>query len=275
MKFSVLMSVYINDNPRHLAEAIESILNQTCLADEFVIVEDGPLTKELRATLDKYSNDKDYKIKRYHLDENEGLGLALQYGVNMCRNEWIARMDSDDIATSDRFEKQTAYIEENSLVDVVGSNISEFIDSSENITARKIVPEHNDEIVAFAKKRSPFNHPSVMLRKSSVTRVGNYRHRPLCEDYDLWTRLIFSGAKGYNIQESLTLMRTNRDFYRRRGGLKYLKSILALKIELTQIGFYSKKDFLISAGSSIVASLTPARLRGWIYSTFLRETDNI
>lgn len=274
MKFSVLMSVYAKETPAFLEEAMASIIGQRIKPDEIVIVEDGPLPLHLHETLDRIEHQtKTISIKRYPLESNVGLGRALRYGVEKCSNEWIARMDSDDICAPSRFLQQIAYIKDNPSIDVVGSNVSEFIGSPENVVAYKVTPEHHDAIVSFSKRRNPFNHPSVIMRKSSVLSVGNYRHYPMCEDYDLWTRLISKGMRCHNIQENLVIMRTSHDFYKRRGGIKYLRSILRLKRELLQRGFCSRTDFLVSSCGSIVVCVMPSGLRGRIYSKLLRKAS--
>ena len=101
--YSILMSVYAKDNPDYLKLAIDSMLNQTIKSNDFVIVEDGPLTTELDAVINEYSS-KNKEINVVKIEHNSGLGKALDFGLNYCKNELVARMDADDISLPTRCE---------------------------------------------------------------------------------------------------------------------------------------------------------------------------
>ncbi len=269
--YSVLMSVYYKENPEWLKISIDSMLNQTILPSEFVLVEDGPLTEELDKVIEKY--EKKYKnlFKIVKLKTNQGLGPALKIGVENCTNEYIARMDSDDYSIPTRCEKELKKINEGKGLDIVGSSIAEFIDNIKNVQAYRILPETNKEIYKYAQRRNPFGHPSVMLRKSKVLEASNYKKYYLCEDYDLWLRMIEKGAKCYNFKEILVYMRVSSDFYKRRGGLKYLKSILKFKTEQFKKKRFKLTDYIISSLASIITCLCPNTIREFIYKKILRK----
>ena len=180
-------------------------------------------------------------------------------------------MDSDDYSIPTRCEKEIKKIIEDNTLDIIGSNIAEFIDDIKNVQAYRILPEKNDEIYKYARRRNPFGHPSVMLRKSKIIEAGNYREYYLCEDYDMWIRMIEKKARCYNIQDILVYMRVSKDFYKRRGGIKYLKSILKFKKEQYLKGFYSLKDFIISSSAHIIMCLLPNKLRDFLYRKILRN----
>ena len=133
MNFSVLMSIYIKEKPEYARACFESLERQTVKANEWVIVEDGPLTLELYSLLDEYEKKYPEIIKRVPLKENQGLGLALREGVLHCSNELVARMDTDDICREDRFELQLKEFEKNPELDICGSHIVEFEETKENI----------------------------------------------------------------------------------------------------------------------------------------------
>lgn len=271
INYSVLMSVYYKENPEWLDIAIKSMLAQTFLTNDFVIIKDGPLTSELDSVISKYQRKYPDIFNIVALEKNVGLGPALKIGVENCKNEWIARMDSDDYSIPTRCEKEIKKIIEDNTLDIIGSNIAEFIDDIKNVQAYRILPEKNDEIYKYARRRNPFGHPSVMLRKSKVIEAGNYREYYLCEDYDMWIRMIEKKAKCYNIQDILVYMRVSNDFYKRRGGIKYLKSILKFKKEQYLKGFYSLKDFIISSSAHIIMCLLPNKLRDFLYKKTLRK----
>lgn len=270
-KYSVLMSVYNKENPKWFDESIQSMLNQTVLCDEFVIVEDGPLTKKLYEVIEKFTKEYPKLFKIVKIEKNGGLGPALQIGVENCKNEWIARMDSDDYSFPERIEKQLNYIIKNKDVSLVGSWHNEFIGKIDNIQTVKKLPETNEEVVSYSRRRNPFSHPSVMMKKSAVLKAGNYRTYHLVEDYDMWLRMIRTGTKCYNIQESLIAVRVSKDLYKRRGGIKYLKSILKFKKEQYKVGYFTFKDYIISSTSSAIVCLMPGWLRQFVYEKMLRK----
>ena len=270
-KYSVLMSVYYKENPTWLKESIESILNQTVRTNDFVLIEDGILTEELEKIVEKYEKEYPEIFNIVRLKENVGLGPALAIGVKECKNELIARMDSDDFSAPERCEKELFMFEKDNSLDMVGSNIIEFTENIKNVQAYRKLPELDSEIKKYMRRRNPFGHPSVMFKKSKVLEAGNFKSYYLCEDYDMWIRMAKVNAKFYNIQEVLVYMRIGKDFYKRRGGIKYLKSILKFKREQYKNGFYSFKDYVITAGTSTVICLMPNFIRDIFYKKFLRK----
>lgn len=270
-KYSVLMSVYKQENPSWLSYAIQSILEQTVAPDEFVIIKDGPLTDDLNKTINSFREEYPKLFKIIQLRQNQGLGLALKRGIVECRNEYIARIDSDDYATPTRIEEQFNVFEHNPELDIVGSNVNEFQDDISNVIAKVVLPQDHSKICKFSKRRCPFRHPSLLYKKSAVLRAGNYRSYYLCEDYDLYIRMLKTGSLGYNIQEPLTYMRINENFYKRRGGLKYLKSIIHFKNEQLKTGYFSPREYIISTAPHIVVCLLPNKIRDIIYRKMLRK----
>ena len=270
MKFSVLMSIYKKENPQYLKESLESILHQTILPNEIVIVEDGPLTESLYAVLDAYVEKYPF-IRRIPFKENRGLGLALRDGVLACKNEWIARMDTDDIAKPERFERQISFLKEHPNVSLLGTGIEEFsqiINKPDSIT---ILPETNEEILQFAKRRNPFRHMTVMFNREAVLKAGNYRHFLWFEDYDLWIRMLVQGYKAFNLPEVLVFVRANKSMFARRGGWKYLKQDLKFQIFLYKIGIVGGLIAFQNIFVRCIVRIMPNKVRVWIYQTFLRD----
>ena len=270
--YSVLMSVYYKEEPEYLKEAIDSILNQTVKTDDFVIVCDGPLTEGLDKVIADYVKTYSGLFTVYRLSRNIGLAKALNNGILQCKNELIARMDSDDISAPDRIEKQIAAINEKKA-DIVGANIIEFVGNINNTGNSRIVPEKNEDIITFAKKRSPFNHPTIMYKKSAVIAAGFYEDYRFCEDYNLWATMLNMGYKGYNIQENLLYMRGGEEMYKRRGGFSYVGCIYRFKKHLKKIGFIGEKDFLVGVLGHAVVSIIPNGIREKIYSKLLRKAN--
>jgi len=219
LKYSVLMSVYYKENPDYFRESINSMLNQSVKPDEIVIVKDGKLTKGLDDVLCEFNDSEIIKI--IALKENKGLGEALSIGIKNCRNELIARMDSDDISANNRCERQLQSFKNNKELSVVGTAVSEFIEDPSVTIAYKGVKISDEDIKKQMKFRNAFNHPSVMFKKSDVLKVGSYEHWFLNEDYYLWIRMMQNNFIFANIDEPLLKMRTTNDTYLRRGGWKY------------------------------------------------------
>lgn len=269
--YSVLMSVYYKEKPEWLKYSIESMLAQTILPSDFVIVEDGKLTDELENIIKKFEKDYPELFNVIRLDNNKGLGIALSIGIKECKYEYVARMDSDDYSYSDRIEKQFEIFKKNPELGLVGTNVNEFIDNIDNVISYVCLPEKQDDILKFSKTRCPFRHPSLLYKKSEVINAGNYHDFYLCEDYDLYVRMLKNDCKCYNIQEPLVCMRIGEDFYKRRGGIKYLKTMLKFKKQQLKNGYFTLGDFLKSSTAHIIVCLLPNNVRDFVYRKFLRK----
>lgn len=273
-KYSVLMSVYYREKPENLRVSIESMINQTIPPEEFILVVDGPLGRELDGIINEYINKYRELFTIVRLKENRGLGPALSEGIKISRNELIARMDSDDYVIDTRCEKQLEIFEKNPELGIVGSRGVEFIDNIDNIVGIHGVPEFNDQINKFMKRRCAVIHPTVMYKKSDVLRCGNYRKVDLYEDYDLFSRMIFEyNIKAYNIQDNLYYIRTNEDFFMRRGGIKYAKTALRFKYDMFKKKYIGLLDFAISGLGQFIVCVMPNRCRTFFYNTILREKN--
>lgn len=271
IKYTVLMSVYKNERAEYLRCSIESMIAQTIPPDEFLLVKDGPLTVELDNVIDEYVSKYPCLFTIIVNEKNIGLGLALARGIEKSRNEMIARMDSDDWCVPERCEKQLNMFDTDIDLGIVGSYEAEFIDEIDNIVSIHRVPKNNDEIVSFMRRRCALLHPTVMYKRSAVMQCGNYHSVILYEDYDLFARMIFeNGVKAFNIQENLYYIRTSEDFYRRRGGRKYAKTVLRFKLWMLKKGYMSIFDFLVSGGGQVLVCLLPNVVRKFFYLKFLR-----
>ena len=270
-KYSVLMSLYIKEKPEYLDLAIKSMVEQTLKPDEIVIVKDGPITDELQAVLDKYNAayPKLFNIVGY--EKNRGLGLALNFGLEHCRNELIARMDTDDISKPERCEKQVKAFEEHSENSIIGSAVDEFYGTPDKVTARRVVPCNYREIYQFAKKRSAFNHPSVMYRKSKVLEFEGYANLRRNQDVDLFGRMLFGGCKAMNFEESLLWFRSDENLAKRRKSWENTWSYIDTINRFRKMGYSSFMDVAIIACAQTVMYLMPISVQNWLYKNFLRK----
>ena len=267
----MLLSLYNKEKPEYLTEALASIFSQTILPDEIVLVYDGPINEELQMVVETFKENYPNKFKLVKLEKNQGLGIALAKGLEQTSNQLVARMDTDDIMVEDRLEKQLALFEQYPELAIVGSNIDEFVGDKKHVIGKRIVPEYNDEICKFSKRRNPFNHMTVMFDKNAILSVGNYQPLVGFEDYYLWVRLLKAGFQGYNVQEPLVYARAGADMYARRGGIKYLMPGLKGRYQIWRAGLGTVKDFLFVSCAHCVISLLPNKLRGKVYEKKLRK----
>ena len=269
-QFSVLMSVYAKDCSEWVKQALDSVLSNTVVPDEIILVIDGPVCEELQTLLQEYAG-KHPQLKLCPLAQNGGLGAALAYGLQQCSHELVARMDADDISLPDRFEKQLAYFSARPQTAVLGGWIEEVDSETLQPVAIREVPHTNEQIKRFLQTRSPFNHVTVMFKKSAVLAVGNYQPFHFLEDYYLWARLAAAGCELANLSDILLRVRVDSAMYGRRGGWKYFKSNLVMSSKLRELGLISWSTHLFNVSVRFcVQVLMPKGLRSWLYRGALR-----
>lgn len=266
---SVLISVYAKEKSDYFKAAMDSILQQTLMPDEIVLIEDGELPEELCGLLDFYQKKYPHLV-RYHFEENVQLGRALRKGVELCSYELIARMDTDDIAVPERLEHQRDFMRCHPEITVCGGWMEEFSDDADGRQVKKM-PEHSGEIKTYARKRNPFNHMTVMFRKSAVLDAGNYEHFPLLEDYHLWSRMLVKGNQMYNLPEVLVFARTNEAVYARRGGWKYMMRYLKFRKMQKEWGLFDTAGYVKAVILTVGITIVPAGARKFIYKKILRR----
>lgn len=270
-KYSVLMSLYIKEKPEYLKCAIQSMVDQTLEPDEIVIVKDGKITPELQSVLDEYSKRYPELFNIVGYEKNRGLGLALNYGLEHCRNELVARMDTDDIAKPDRCEKQLREFEKNPDLSLLGSSVDEFYTTPDEVVSRRVVPTEHKAIYEFAKRRSAFNHPTVMYKRSKVLALGGYGDLRRNQDVDLFGRMLYSGLIAGNIEESLLFFRSNDDLAKRRKSWENTKSYIDTIKKFWKIGYSSFCDYVVIAVAQTGMFMMPVKLQHWVYKKFLRK----
>lgn len=265
------MSVYAKEKADYFDKSLNSIIDQTCPPDEIVIVKDGKLTEDLDAVINKYAEKNKGLIKTVSLENQAGLGNALNAGLLKCSCDIVARMDSDDICLPYRFEKQINVLQDNKDIDLVGAWTGEFYDEPYNIASVKSLPVCYEDIVKYARSRNPLNHMTVMFRKKSVMEAGNYLPSEGNEDYYLWVRMILNGCRIINLPEILVLARADSNMFRRRGGLKYVKSQIQIEKKLLTLRFINILEFHKNILIRMCISLLPNGIRKIFYMKFLRK----
>ena len=272
MPYSVLMSLYKNENPKWFCEAVESMLKQTVSPGEIVIVEDGQLSDELERCVQYYEHNYNNLFKIVRNPINQGLGKALNCGLKECKNEIVARMDTDDISVENRCEIQLKYLEAHPYTVLVGSNVYEFSDNINNIIDRRVVPSSYHDICKFAKRRNPFNHPTVMFKKTKVIEAGGYSSFRYGQDYELFGRMLIEGYRLENIDECLLYFRRDGQTMKKRKNKESIRCYVETVKQFKKCGFSSAIDVLFVILSQSILYFLPMSVVSKLYK-FIRYKD--
>ena len=268
--FSVSMCVYHGDDVAHFQTAVESVLTQSCLPEEIILVVDGPVPEPLEEVISVYEKNPLFRVLR--LEKNCGHGAARRAGLDACRCELVALMDADDICVPERFALQMAAFAAHPEACVIGGQIEEFIGTPQHTVGKRVVPLTDGEIKAYLKKRCPFNQVTVMLRKQAVNGAGGYLDWYCDEDYYLWLRLFLAGGSFANVPETLVMVRVSEEMYARRGGWKYFQSEARLQKYMYRQRIITFPQYCVNVMKRfIVQLLLPNKLRGWVFCRLARE----
>ncbi|MGH3411977.1 MAG: glycosyltransferase [Marmoricola sp.] len=266
--FSLLISTWAGDDPEFLRLAFtSSVQQQTRRPDEVVLVQDGPLPDELAAVVDELARTSPVPVTVVPMPRNVGLGPALDAGLRAASHEIVARMDADDISVPERFERQLPLVEQGA--DLVGSGLWEMGRSPDDVRGRRTPPVDPDEIRRVVRFRDPFNHPTVVYRRSAVQAAGGYPDLALLEDYLLFTRMVAAGAVPANLPDPLVYYRIGEGAYARRGGVRLLRSELDLQRRLRLLGVTSRGEYLRNVAVRGGYRLVPEGVRKVAYRRLL------
>ena len=268
--YSVLMSVYAKDEPDYLDIAITSMVEQTVPFYDMVIVCDGPLTAKLDERLERWKGALGERLSIVRLQENVGLGAALNKGLPECRCDIVARMDADDVSRPERCEVLLAAMHVGNL-DLVGGAIEEFDSVPGDLGVVRRLPEDRHMIERFAARRNPFNHVSVMFHRHMIEKAGGYQPFYLMEDYWLWARMLAMGCRCSNVPDVVVDVRVGSGMYKRRAGKAYLHSQIRFFSELRKLGLSTWEDAIISIAARCVSSIFPERVNQFVYQNLLRK----
>lgn len=273
--FSVAMSVYKNDKPEHLQDALKSIIHQTLKPNEIVMVGDGPLSDDCIRTIEnsqKEAREEGIDFIFMPQKENRGLGASLNLVVERCNYDYIARMDADDLALPYRFEKEMKCFDEDPDLSIVGGMITEFEGNPENIISKRVLPLGDKEIKEYMKSRCGVNHMTVIMKKSDLLKAGNYNNEMRQEDYYLWARMVKTGCKFRNIPDVLVNVRSGVDQFARRGGWSYYLNHMAIFRYMYKEGLISLPRLIYNGVVRFfIQFLFPNRLRTFVYQHLLRK----
>jgi len=257
---SALMSTYAGESAKNLAESLESVYAQTVVPDQLVLVVDGPIDDSQHEIIAQYRMDRRIaEATVVQLASNVGLARALNAGLERCTGQFVMRMDSDDRCDPSRLELQINYFKNHPEFDIVTSWCTEFFDDG-TTTVLKSSPVGHDAVVRALRWRNVLVHPSLLIRTETLRGVGGYRSDfGLLEDYDLYIRLVLSGAKFHVIPKVLVQMRISISQRRRRGGLRYCMNEIMFRFFCFRTGFLSAKEFFL-----VTCFYAVFRLAGWV-----------
>lgn len=270
MHFSVLMAVYCKEAPQRLSRALQSTFEQTVVPDEVVLVKDGPLPNELDVIINEYQLSYPDKMNIIQLKENMGPSHAWRIGLEACKYERVARMDSDDVCLPHRFEIQIRHLERHPEIDVLGGGITEFEDTEDSIYAKRLTPLSHEEIFRYSKRRNPMNHVTVILRRSPVIAAGSFLPFFGYVDYYLWVRMLKRGARFENLPDILVNVHAGRALMVRRGGMKYYHSEIRFYRKLYRMAHINMPEVVYNIGARTVYRFIPINLRKRLYKDLLR-----
>ncbi|MBQ8791462.1 MAG: glycosyltransferase [Ruminiclostridium sp.] len=270
--YSVLMSVYKGENTDYFRASMDSLCAQTYPADQIVLVCDGPLSNELDSVIDSYRDKLSGVLDVIKLPENKGTAYCANEGLKACRNEYIMKMDSDDVCNEKRAEKQMSYLTEKPYIDILGSYIEEFKSADNTAIGVRQTPTTHEEIMKFAKRRAPFNNQTLVYKKEYAEKIGGYSSDLIrCEDYDFMVRMLMAGAKSANIPEVLVRYRVDKNNLKRRRNWKNTKSFFAVRKKIYKMGFSGFWDYVLPCAGQLMLFITPSCITGLIYKIMLRK----
>ena len=270
VQFSVLLSVYKNEKPKHLKDSIVSISTKQSLPpSEIILVKDGRLSSNLDVTINKLQKNISC-LKVYGYDQNKGLGYALNFGLKKCKYDLVFRMDTDDISHPKRFEEQIKFMNQNPEVSIIGCFIEEFYEKIGDINRFRYVPTSSNDINSKKFMKNPFNHMTVLFKKSMVQKVGGYIDMPGYEDYYLWIRLLKSHI-GLNLNKTLVYARVGNNMIKRRHGFEFLKKEMFFQLKILEEGHITIITFLQNVFLRAFPRILPLNLLKLIYNFILRK----
>ncbi len=271
--YSALMTVYRKVAPRHFAESTKRVLAQTLPTDNFVIVCDGLLTPELDDVIEKIQGRYPGVIDVLRLPENVGTAVATQRGIERCRHNLVMKLDADDLCIPERAEIQVAVFDEDPELSICGSYMAEFIDGSDEPAQVRVVPLEQEDILAYSRRRNPFNNITIMYKRDDVLAAGGYGTLRRAQDYELYVRMLHKGYRARNIETVLSSARLDADNLARRATLNNLKGFLLVRWTIFRNGYSSLPDLIIPCAGQLAYMVLPKGLRGRLYQKLLRKSS--
>lgn len=262
---SLLICVYKGDEAAHFQLAMESIFRQSKLPEEVVLIVDGPVGSAITQIIGHFHHSEGDLLTVYHLPENVGFIKALNRGLQYCNHPLIIRLDADDIAHQDRVRQQTQYMAAHPEISLLGSQMTDFVDSPENTLRSKVMPLSHDDIKKKLPWRNPINHPTVCFRRDAVIDVGGYPELQYLEDYWLWSQLISNGYRCQNLDTSLVSYRFDDATLQRRSGTTNFLNEVRLRWWLVKHKLCSIPVFMLTSAMQLVLRFAPISIKRFLW----------
>lgn len=260
-KITVLMSV-LNENPAYLKKAIESISKQTFQDFEFIIIDDGSDQDECKTMLVKYAN-LDQRIRLITHQKNIGLTKSLNEGLHLAQGEYVARLDSDDIASADRLEKQFSFMEKNRNIALCGSH-AKVIDENGAAIGEMTPPIDTRDIMKKILISNPLIHSTWFFRKKEIISLGGYdENMEKAQDYDLVLRLSAHHSIA-NLPDYLCQYRMRRDSITFSKNKSQEKFALIARLEALKRGDFSNLHYLQLFRPVLMYFLLPFKIKKFL-----------
>jgi glycosyltransferase involved in cell wall biosynthesis len=253
---SVVLNVWGNDAPDSLKRSLKSVVAQDTKSSELIVVLDGPISSELEGVIQEFASQINRIIK---IPIAGGLWSARNRGLAATKTDFVALHDADDVMHPHRLSLQLKAIEE-SEADVVASPVYEFHAKSEQLIGLRDLCD-NSNLIRRMRWQNVINHSSVLLRRSAVMDVGGYRNVYLAEDYDLWIRMIQKNKQFFCMPQAVQAFSVDSKLTKRRGGLKFIKSELAINRTISDGGEMSVIEMNVRLMIRIVYRMSPRFVR--------------
>ena len=228
---STVINVCGSDNERFFSQCLQSVSNQTVVSLEVIISVDGEIPDGLEMLISQFEESAKSPVKVLRSTTSQGLWAARNRAIETAIGDWILVQDADDISHPQRTEILQSWPTEKNTA-VIGTSMLEFHSNSERVVSVRTVPLTAVAIARKLKINSPMNHPTVLLRRSALLKVGLYRNIYLMEDFDLWVRLIDSRFSLLNLDLPLVAFRLDDGLYARRGGIRFLEAEFQMGMRL-------------------------------------------
>ena len=270
--FAVLMPLWGKDRAERVEQAVVSATEgQQLRPDLLILTVDGPLTPELEELVKRVEAGAHGPATVLRHSAHRGVAAALQDGLESSPYELVARADADDLCRPERFALQIPRMQAEGL-DLLGGAMREFSDRiGPGEGPLRTRPLTHAEITAYLPRHSPFHHPTMVLRRSTVLAVGGYRDLPLLEDYWLWERMMLGGARMANLPDVLVDYRVDEHLFARRGGWRLFASDLRLQRRFVMDRVTTPTGFLRNVGERGVYRLAPGWARRLAYRRFVEH----
>lgn len=266
--YSALLSVCYTDKPEWLSVALDSLLCQTVKPSEIVLVQNGPLTDELTATIGRYKAGEPELFKILLLPHKMGLGVVIKQGTHACSNGFVACVDADGYSAPTRIEEEFEALLANKA-DIVGANVNEFRESVDDVSGCRTFPETSDKIYKCAKRRMPMAFSSILFKKRMVLACIDYEDCGLVEDYALFIDLLSSCAKGYNVQKPLVYKRIRKDNFNNLSSWDYARAMRYFNAKFFKKGWFRYRDYFFRTTVNEVAFMMPRLVKNFVYNKVL------